>query len=184
MNSTFLSSDIKISNKQYYLLLSTLLFVFIGFMRYFDSYLKTDLSINGIVSFELAKDVNVSSAIINSWDETAKIAASLSMGFDFLFLIVYSLFIAELIHFLNNKLWIHSSFYSIGRLLIKAIFLAAFFDSIENIALIQLLLGDLRVIWSNTAFYFAFLKFILIGICLVYILINTFILLINKMKNE
>jgi len=184
MNSTLLSRYIKINNKQYYLLLSTLLFIFIGLMRYLDSYLKTDLSTNGIVSFELAKDVDLSKAIINSWDETAKIAAGLSLGFDFLFLIIYSLFIAELIHGLNSKLWIDSSFYAIGHLLIKAIFIAAFFDIVENIALIQLLLGDLHAIWSNTAFYFAFSKFILIGICLIYILINTSVLLIKKIKNE
>jgi len=42
-----------------------------------------------------------------------------------------------------------------GNLLIALIFIAAFFDCIENIALIKLLLGDLEQVWSSIAYYFA-----------------------------
>ncbi len=184
MISKYLNGIYEISRNQYFLILTTLLLFFIGLMRYLDSFLITDLSPNGIVSFELAKEIDISLAIINSWDETARTAAGMSMGFDFIFLIIYSLAIAELIQVLNNKLWKSSSFHTIGRIFLKAIFLAAIFDIIENIALIQLLLGDIDELWSNTAYYFALSKFILIVICFTYIVINASIFLVKKIKYE
>ena len=53
-----------------------------------DAPLKNEISPQGIVSFELAKDVNRSVAIMKSWDRMARLSADWSMRFDFLFLIV------------------------------------------------------------------------------------------------
>jgi hypothetical protein len=149
-------------------------------MRYLDSYLITENAPNGIVSFEMAKDISKSKSIINSWDEKAKIAAGLSLGFDFLFLLVYSLFIAVVISRLNNSLWKDKYVYIIGKLLIGAIFIAALFDSIENVALIKIILGDSKQIWPLIAYYFASLKFIIILICILYIILSSLKFLINK----
>jgi hypothetical protein len=142
--------------------------------------LITENAPNGIVSFELAKDISKSESIINSWDEKAKMAAGVSLGFDFLFLLVYSLFIAVVMSRLNNSLWKDKYVYTIGKLLIVAIFIAALFDSIENIALIKIILGDSKQIWSLIAYYFASLKFIIILICIVYIILSSLKFLTNK----
>ncbi len=162
------------------LLILVILFALV--MRYFDSYLINDISKNGIVSFELAKELSKSEAIIDSWDTTAKYAAGMSMGFDFLFLIIYSSFIGLLIYNINQKLWKSRSFYLIGKLMIWSIYFAALFDVIENIALIKLLLGDLYQVWSSIAYYFAMIKFIIIFSCIFYIISNGFIMLIQKVK--
>ncbi len=160
--------------------LLVLIVILITVMRYFDAPLKNNISTSGIISFELAKDIDQSKAILNSWDAVSKTSAGMSMGLDFLFLIVYSLFISLLIHKLNVKLWKGSLIYNVGTLLILGVFLAAFFDVIENIALIKLLLGDLQQKWSSIAYYFAIAKFILLAIGILFILINSVQLIIKK----
>ena len=160
------------------LLMMTVLNIIV--MRSFDSPLKNDISPNGIVSFELAKDLDETIKILDSWDTNAKMNAALSLGFDFLFLLVYSSFIALLIFSINNRLWKQSSFYKVGTFLIALIFVAAVFDIIENIALIKLLLGDLEQIWSSIAYYFAVSKFVIVLICIIYLLINWLLFLFRK----
>ena len=161
-----------------------LLVVTISAMVFFDSFLKNEVAEYGIVSFELAKDLETSKAIIDSWNEQAKIAASLSMGLDFLFLIIYASFIALLIHKLNERLWLHKSFYYIGIILVWAAFIMGLSDTIENIALIKLLLGDMQQYWSSIAYYFAILKFIILIIGMLYILLNFIYLFIKKIRSE
>ena len=57
---------------------------------------------------------------------------------------------------------------------------AALFDAIENIGLIQLLLGNLEQTWSSLAFYFALPKFVIIVIGIIYILFNFVYYLVQK----
>lgn len=177
---TFIKTD---KNRITIILLITIIINIIT-IRIFDAPLKNENCKNGIVSFELAKDLDKTVAILNSWDTNAKINMSLSLGFDFLFLLVYSSFIALLIFNINNKLWEKKFFYRFGNILIVMIFIAAFFDIIENIALIKLLLGDLKQTWSTVSYYFATIKFVIVLICIIYLLINWFILLVKKKPQE
>lgn len=142
------------------------------FLKYLDGYLITEYCINGIVSFELAKDLSISQEMLNSWSLEGKIAASLSTGFDYLYLIIYSSFFAILIHKLNEVLWGGKPFYKVGILLIYGMFLAAVFDGIENVGLMQLLLGNEIQFWASIAYYFAIMKFVLLAFGLIYIFIN------------
>ena len=160
--------------------------IFIGyFMLYFDSLLTNTVCKNGTISFQLAKDIHVSEAILNSWDNQSKMSAGISTGLDFLYLIIYPSLIALLIHKLNKKLWTNHSFYSFGIIILFAQFFAALFDAIENIGLIQLLLGNITQFWTSIAYYFAIIKFILIAIGILYIIINFIIFIIRKVnKNE
>lgn len=151
-------------------------------MRVFDAPLKNEDSLSGIVSFELAKTKDASVRILDSWGPQEKINAGLSLGLDFLFLILYSSFIALLIFNINNRLWKDQPLYKVGRLLIAAVFLAALFDAIENLALIQLLLGDIRQIWSSLAYYFAAAKFIILILCILYLLLNWLLLLFKQIS--
>jgi hypothetical protein len=154
-------------------------------MFYFDKFLTNTICKNGIISFQLAKDVTISEAILNSWSTQAKISAGLSIGIDFLYLIIYPSLIALLIHKLNKKLWSNHSFYSFGLIILYLQFVAALFDLIENIGLIQLLLGNITQFWTSIAYYFATIKFVLIAIGILYILINFTLFLIRKAnKNE
>ncbi|MGI9530542.1 hypothetical protein [Lutimonas sp.] len=173
---------LKTYNKRITIVLFVAVVLNIAVMRIFDTPLHNDICTNGIVSYELARDVTASEAILNSWDSNARASAGLSLGFDFLFLLIYSSFIAILLYKANNHIG-HGRWYNrVHTLFIWMIFVAAFFDVIENIALIRLLLGDLKQIWSLMAFYFATLKFVIIFMCISYLLINWLILLIARGK--
>ena len=155
------------------------------FMVYFDSFLKNDICKNGIISFELVNDIENSKAILNSWNLKSKISAGLSLGLDYLFLLLYPSLIAVLIHKLNQKLWANHSFYKVGVYIIFAQFFTALFDAIENVGLIQLLLGNIDQFWTSLAYYFASIKFVLIITGIVYIIVNFCYFIFKKfIKNE
>jgi len=162
-----------------FLLLITLI-INIGVIRIFEAPLKNEVCKSGIVSFELAKDLDTTVKILDSWDATAKNSMSLSLGFDFLFILVYSSFIALLIFNINERLWKNKPFHKLGNILIGLIFIAAFSDVIENIALIKLLLGNLEQVWSSVSYYSAVIKFGIILICIIYLLINWVLLLFKR----
>ncbi len=149
-------------------------------LRYFNIYIDGVKAPYGIVSFEFAGSLENSLEIINSWSTLGKICAGLSLGYDFLFLIIYTLLISLFIHKLNVRLWTGKSFYKIGEILIWSMFLTAAFDAIENVSLIKLLVGSHKQYWSSIAFTFATLKFILIAIALLYLIANSFLLLLKK----
>lgn len=173
----------KTSEKKLTITLLILVIVLIASMKYFDIPLTNEVAPNGIVSFELAKELNVSKSILNSWDTQAKTSAGMSMGLDFLFLIVYASFIALLIHKLNERVWKNSKIYKLGVLLILGMYVAAFFDAIENIALIKLLLGNLQQHWSSIAFYFAIMKFLLLILGILFIVVSWFVkITVNKLN--
>lgn len=175
---------INLNHKKLLLIIGVLLVICIAAMQVFDTSLKNEVCKQGIISFELAKEVSVSEAIIKSWNTKAKINAGLSLGFDFLFLLVYTSFIALLIYRINTKLWKGKPFYKTGVILIIATFLAGIFDVIENISLIKLLQGDLKQIWTSIAYYFAILKFGILILAILYLIFNwTFLLFKSKKIN-
>jgi len=151
-------------------------------MQSFGAPLKNEVTLAGVFSFELAKDIEKSTLILNSWNTEAMISAKKSMYFDFLFLCVYSTFMGLLIFKLNRKF--KSKKHIVPEIMIGAVFIAAFFDVIENIALLQLIYGNYKQIWSSMAYYFAALKFILLAIAIVYILVGSSILLLRKKHKD
>lgn len=172
----------KTAEKRLTIVLLIAMLLLFSAMRYFDAPLKNQVSKAGIVSFELAKDLQQTKAILNSWNAFSKTSAGISIGLDFLFLMVYAVFISLLIHKLNESLWKHSKLYKIGVMIIWGVFLAAVFDIVENIALIQLLLGDLQQKWSSIAYYFAVLKFGLLAFGLFFIVLNLILFLFKNLR--
>lgn len=147
---------------------------------FFNNILENNAAPYGIFSFELAGSLNKSLEILNSWSPLAKIFAGLSLGFDFLFLLIYTLFISLLIHKINKRLWLGKPFHRIGELLVWSMCITAIFDAIENAALIKLLVGSTQEYWSYIAYTFAVSKFILISIAIIYIIFNSAFLLFKK----
>ncbi|MBU0529706.1 hypothetical protein KKF86_08130 [bacterium] len=159
-------------------ILTIILFLVLG---YFDKSLITENAPGGIISFELAKEIDTSVSIISSWDLNAKVNAGLSLGIDFLFLVVYAIFFATACYliakkYINKNNWM----YKTGLLIAKLQFVAALFDAIENIALIKLLLGSNNSIFLMIAYYFASIKFAIIAIGIIYIIIGLLTLLFQK----
>jgi len=172
---------VNLSNKNTLLysgLLGVILFLVLG---YFNKPLVTEIAPNGIVSFELAKDINTSISIISSWDLNAKINAGLSLGIDFLYIVIYSIFFATSCYLIAQKFVTKNNWiYKTGLLLAKLQFVAALFDAIENIALIKLLIGSQNGIYSSIAFYFASIKFAIIAIGIIYIIAGFLTSLFHK----
>lgn len=156
--------------------------IFIVIMRYFDSFLTNTVASGGIVSFELTFDIDTANAILNSWDEQAKTAAGMSMGFDFIFPFLYGSLISLLVYKLNKSLWQERSFYSIGNTISWSLGIAIVCDLIENIGMIRMLLGDVSQFWVSISTYFALIKFLIILVGIAYILINSGVFLIKKVK--
>lgn len=156
--------------------------VFIALMRYFDSFLANEIAPYGIVSFELAFDVETATAILNSWNESAKVAAGLSLGSDVLFPFFYGGLIAMLIHKLNRNLWKNTRWYAFGNLMAWTLVVAIVFDLIENTGLIQMLMGNISTFWVSVSSYAAMFKFFIILGGISYILINFGVFLIKKGK--
>ena len=181
----FLSPFSKLRTNQEKVLTRVLLVLVVGciaVIKYLDHFLVNDVCTGGIIAFELAGDVETATSYLNSWGEQAKVAASLSLGFDFIFPFAYASLIALLIHKLNVRLWKDHAFFTVGNGLIWATFVAGLFDYIENIALINLLFGNLEQSWVSISFYFAAIKFLLVLIAILYILINFTMFLLKKVK--
>lgn len=142
-------------------------------MQFFLEPLITPEAPGGIISFELAKSLEQSQAMLASWDTNAKINAGLSLGIDFLFLFVYGIFFALACFSVAKKYvdritWL----YKLGVYLAFSQLVAAIFDAIETIALIKLLLGSNNSLFPLIAYYFASIKFAIIAIGIIYIIIG------------
>jgi hypothetical protein len=135
-----------------------------------DRPLRTREAPHGIVSFELAKNYEQSRRILNSWDAKAKTHAALSLGLDYLFLIVYAIFIGLACLQVANGLQSHYRLLAkTGWVLAWAQILGAILDALENFVLIQLLLESSQTGLPGLARWCAIVKFSIVGTGLIYI---------------
>ena len=140
-------------------------------MRILDTPLKTQTAPSGIVSLELAKNYDASQQILDSWGTEAKVNAALSLGLDFLFLIVYAFFISlSCIRVATALKGDHPIIFKVAVVLAWAQFIAAILDAIENLALIHLLLNSSRKWLPGLARCCAIVKFSIVGAGLIFIL--------------
>jgi len=144
-----------------------------------DQYLQNEIAPDGIVSFELAKTLEQSTSILNSWDAEAKIYAALSLGIDYLFMVAYGSFFVLAVLLLAEKLQ-NGFLKKTAKIMAFVILLAALLDGIENFGLIQLLIDDPTQLMASLAFYCASIKFGLLGIGVVYLLAGLIVLGLKK----
>jgi hypothetical protein len=114
----------------------------------------------GILSLQFAGELSAALMILNSWGETARLYAAFNLGFDYLYLAFYALFLSATCSWLARA-WQHEAqgFATAGFLLAWAMLAAAVLDMIENVALWQLLLGSMNAHWPKLATTCAILKF-------------------------
>jgi hypothetical protein len=156
----------------FFLLSAVLLFG----MHSLDRTLITNTAPRGIVSFELAGNIERVNQILDEWEPNGRVYAALSLGLDYLFLIVYAIFISLACVRIARNLTSKAGFLAIcGIVLAWAQFLAALLDAIENFALIQLILDSPRPCWAVAARWCATVKFSIVGAGLAYILFGILI---------
>ena len=155
--------------KQYYY--ATIFLTLLVFLAIFitDTHLINKLS-KGIVSFELARDFHSSQAILQSWNIKSRLFASFSLGIDFLFILLYTLFFVLTIQRMkpNNLLA------RFKKIMIGVFILAGLFDVLENYLLLQILTGNLSSSYPVYASFFASMKFSLIAIGALYLIASIF----------
>ena len=127
--------------------------------------MHTDAAPQGIVSYEFAGDAATAAAMLDSWDERARLLNAFTIGLDYLFLFVYSLSIALACGMLAERE--SGGFAKLLALLAWGQLAAAGFDAVENYALLRVLLGAEGDAWPALARACAIPKFALVGAGLV-----------------
>ena len=142
----------------YFFLVFTI--VIFGVFRPLDKPLQTSVAPSGIVSFELARTLASSQAMINSWDANARLTAAFGLGFDYLFMFVYSVALSlGLLLAGNGKAnWYYTATAWLGW----GAFAAALFDMVENYGLWRALAGSVDPIFPQIAAFCATIKFTLL----------------------
>jgi hypothetical protein len=156
--------------KPLFLALLALTLAIVAVFRVLNAPLITSAAPGGIVTFEFAGDINKSTEILDSWNESANLYAAFGLGLDYLFMPVYALTLAmgALLAAGKHKEWNRSLGAAAGWMAIGA----AVFDAIENFALWQILLGAMTQPWPGLAFVCATIKFTLILLSSIYGLVG------------
>ena len=135
--------------------------------------LRTEASLSGIVSFELAGSLAKIEAILTSWDPTTRIYAGLNLGLDYLFIGTYVGAIGLGCMLVAENLDRHGRLLgAAGMLLSWGMLLAGALDCVENYALIKLLLGSRANILAVIARFCAIPKFLIVLLGLLYVILG------------
>jgi hypothetical protein len=145
--------------------------------------LNTPAAPSGVVSYELAGSVSQAQAMLDSWDQTARLYAAFGLGFDYLFMLAYSTAIGLACLMAGDALrrrgW---PLAQAGRLLAWGLWLAAILDGIENVALSVILLVAVASPWPELARWCATFKFGLIFLGLVYAFLGLAVNLVGRLN--
>ncbi len=173
-----------VRKKSFIALLITTIFAMAG-LQTLDGYLKTDAAPRGIVSFEFAGNLSAANKMLASWDLRARIAAGLSLGLDYLFLIAYAGAIGLGCVLTAKARFLHSQIgITIGHVLAWGQLVAALLDAVENYSLARVLLGAQTDLWPTVAFWCAGPKFGIVALGLAYIFIGISIMVVNKLRQS
>ncbi|WP_374595025.1 hypothetical protein [Aquabacterium sp.] len=132
-----------------------------------DQGLRTAAAPQGIVSFELCAYGSRCGAILHAWSPHARDLALLSLGIDYLFMLLYPGAIC--LALLLARARTPGRARAVTGMLAGLIWLAALADATENFSLIQMTLAaDVRV-WAWPATVAATVKFAVFGVALAWL---------------
>jgi len=151
----------------FWIILALFIPTFIG-MMILDEFLKTPSTEFGIVSFEFCWITESCQSALDNWEHSGQLFAMLSLGLDYLFLILYPGLIAVGIILLRSKL--SGYLVKINDVVVASCVLISLSDAIENYALIQIILSGYNDSYGMVATIFASIKFVLLGIALIWLL--------------
>jgi hypothetical protein len=135
--------------------------------------LRTEVSPNGIISFEFAGELALAQRMVESWGPTGRIYAGLNLGLDYLFLAVYACAISLGCVLVARRFdRRNAALANTGIIIARAQFLAALLDCVENYGLIQVLVGSRNDAWPLVAKWCAWPKFLIVGAGLIYVIVG------------
>jgi hypothetical protein len=164
-----------------FLSLAALTLVVMGVLNVIDGPLETAAAPQGIVSFELAGDGPSAQAILDSWDCQARAHAGFSLGFDFVFMLLYSSTIGLACVWAARVLpGRYRSLVAVGLMLAWGQWLAALLDMVENVALLIILLDSPGAPWPQVARWCVVPKFALVFLGLAYAVLAVVVRLVGS----
>lgn len=134
-----------------------------------DDGLKTAASPSGIVSFELCAYGDRCSGMLQAWTPHARDLALLSLGIDYLFMLLYPGAIC--LGLLLALGYVPSGLKPATRSLAWLIWVAGLADAIENFGLIHMVLANTSNEWAWPASIAATVKFVIFGPTLVWLIL-------------
>jgi hypothetical protein len=135
-----------------------------------------------IVDFEFCRTVDKANSILNAWNQTARIQAAFNLGFDYLYIPIYSTTIALACVWAANKLGGNRIWHNMGMLFAWGIWVAAILDCVENYALLKMLEGTVANPYPALATMCASMKFSLILLCLVFCAVVSIVRIIKATR--
>jgi hypothetical protein len=152
-----------------------------GSLQVTGAALRTDVSPNGIISFEFAGELDLAQRMVDSWGHTGRIYAGLNLGLDYLFLAVYACAISLGCVLVSRGLYLRkSAMADAGIIIANAQFLAAILDCVENYGLIQVLLGTQTEAWPRLAKWCAWPKFLIVAAGLIFVIAGALWIAVRK----
>ncbi len=149
-------------------------------MLQIDYGLRNATTPNGIVSFELCAYTSSCNAALATWGASGQILAMLSLGFDYIFMVLYPSFIcvglllsAQHLSATSKKATIFAAWFSL---------VAGLADAVETYALIQIVLNQSGSFYGELAAVFATIKFTILGVTVVWLVATTILYLFNRRK--
>ena len=134
----------------------------------------------GMLDFELAKTAETAAAIMASWQGISRDYAIFSIGYDYLYMLIYTAWLAWAVMAVA-----HHFYGLIGRMgdvVGRVVWLAVLFDAIEDYGLIRQLFYGASDSLANMAYNMAVLKFAVIVAALAYIMLAGGGILLRKIK--
>jgi hypothetical protein len=131
--------------------------------------LKTEAAPGGVLSFEVAGTLSKAQSMLLSWGPEGQIRAAANTGLDYLFLIVYGGTIALGCVLVMEALSSWRLFARAGLILAWLQIVAILLDSLEDYAMLQLLLGERESWLPVLARWCSMPKGILYGAGMIYV---------------
>jgi hypothetical protein len=119
--------------------------------------------------------------MIASWGPEGRISAALSLGLDYLFIVAYVLAIGMGCSLVSRSLGKNFGIFAkLGLILAQLQIVAGLSDAVENYALIRILLGTSQLWWAVIAQRSAMVKFVIVGLGILYVLIPGTLIIIKN----
>jgi hypothetical protein len=163
------------------ILLLSLVFL-LAISLWINAPLVNSSSPNGIVSFELARSSEKASFMIASWDANEKAHAAFGLGFDYLFILIYTATFTLACHLAAGRF--KGGISRLGNFLAWGVLLAALLDAVENIGLWNSIIGNSNSTWPIISFWCALPKFALLLLSIIYSLVGWLIWKREKVINR
>jgi len=138
-------------------------------MWHIDAGLRNTTTPNGIVSFEFCAYTDSCHAALMAWGAEGQSLAMLSLGLDYLFMLLYPGFICVCLLLLARQLTPRLK--QVTTFAAWIALAAGVADAIENYALIQIVLNQTDTYYGWLAALFATIKFSILGITLPWLIV-------------